>query len=102
MSLVELFFIILFILLVVYIALGNYLYWVKILPVLNEHGGNEHPIALPGQFKQIDTYISILNKNKSKPWFYFYLKHIRMISFVLFVLVISLILSVFFLLLFNF
>ena len=61
---------------VVYIVLGNYLYFAKVLPVLNEP-----PKMLPsGQIDDVDRYLELLDERRERQWFVPILQNIRIIS----------------------
>lgn len=63
---------------VVYVILGNYLYFAKILPVLNEP-----PKFLPsGQLHDVDRYIELLDKQGERPWFGPVLRNVRAITII--------------------
>jgi hypothetical protein len=73
--------------LAVYIILGNYLYFAKILPALDEA-----PKFLPSaQFDDADRFLLILDERGEYPWFTPILRHQRkivtayVIAFVVFV-----------------
>jgi hypothetical protein len=78
----EAYFIFVFILLAVYVILGNYLYLFKIVPALDvDHSG------LPStQLKHAQMYIDMLQEKGEHPWFLLYLKHIKIISILLAIL----------------
>ena len=58
----EIAFSIMFGALVVYIVLGNYLYFAKVLPVLNEP-----PKMLPsGQIDDVDRYLELLDERRER------------------------------------
>lgn len=60
----------------VYIVLGNYLYFSKILPVLEEA-----PKFLPSaQFDDADRFLLIMDERGERPWFAPFLRHQRMIA----------------------
>ena len=61
---------------VVYVVLGNYLYWAKILPTLDK------PMELmpSGQLRDVDRYLEILDEQERRPWFVPLLRNIRVIS----------------------
>ena len=72
----EIVFGVLFLAVVVYIILGNYLYFAKILPALDEA-----PKFLPSaQFNVVDRFLLILDENDEQPWFAPILRHQRMIA----------------------
>jgi len=78
------------IILLIYVAIGNYLYFKKILPVIGKS-----PSVLPsGQFKDIRKYIDILSKKEEYPWFYSALKNIRIITLIVLLLWLPVILTV--------
>ena len=58
---------------VVYIVLGNYLYFAKVLPVLNEP-----PKMLPsGQINDVDRYLELLDERRERQWFVPILQNVR-------------------------
>ena len=69
-------FFVLFIAVVIYIVLGNYLYFAKILPTLDES-----PKLMPsGQFDDADRYLQILDERGERPWYVPLLRHQRKIA----------------------
>ncbi len=70
----------------VYVVIENYLYFAKVLPGL---GGASPKLPLFGQFSQIEDYLNGLDQKGERPWFYAFLRHTRMITLVLAVLIIS-------------
>ena len=65
-----------------YIVLGNYIYLSKVLPRLNESAS-----GMPSrQLKHIEKYVSVLDENNEKPWFYYLLKHSKTIIAAIFFL----------------
>lgn len=63
---------------VIYVVLGNYLYFSKILPALDES-----PKLLPsGQLRDVDRYLKWLEKTGECPWFAVLLRNIRLITIV--------------------
>lgn len=83
---IEIYFIIISILNIVYIILMNYIA-LKLM-----HALDVQPALLPsGQFKQFREYKALLDKKGQKPWFMFYLKNAKWILCFYSVLWISLI-----------
>jgi len=63
---------------VVYVVLGNYLYFAKVLPVLEEP-----PKLLPsGQVKDIERYLESLDERLKRQWFVPILQNIRTITII--------------------
>ena len=72
----EIAFLILFGVTVVYIVVGNYLYFAKVLPILNEP-----PKMLPsGQIDDIDRYLELLDERLAHQWFVPILQNARKIT----------------------
>ena len=89
----DLHFGIVFVLFAVYIVLGNYLYFWKILPAIERAGGDSVPAFLPsGQFRQTRRYVDMLDQRNDRPWYYFFLRFDRHIALVLVLLWLSLLL----------
>ncbi|MEM1080197.1 MAG: hypothetical protein AAGH65_01315, partial [Pseudomonadota bacterium] len=64
-----------------YALLGNYLYFSKILPAFNNDTGDAAPRFLPsGQLSQIKGYLSLLEKEQKRPWYYYFLKNLAGIN----------------------
>jgi hypothetical protein len=62
--------------LAVYIVLGNYLYFAKVLPAIGEN-----PSGLPSrQLVQVRCYLSLVDRSGERPWFLPYLRNIGKIS----------------------
>lgn len=75
---VEMAFFIMFGAAVVYVVLGNYLYFAKVLPALDEP-----PKLLPsGQVRDIDRYLESLDERVERPWFVPILQNIRTITII--------------------
>ncbi len=93
---IELHFFIFFTLVVIYVIIGNLVYFRNVIPALEENNmgnkmGNVIPSGMPfRQRKHVKQYLRILNENNLKPWFYYYLKFIDAIFIVIFILFISL------------
>jgi hypothetical protein len=50
---------------VIYVVLGNYLYFAKVLPALDES-----PKLFPsGQLKDVKRYLELLDEQGERPWF---------------------------------
>lgn len=82
-------------LVMVYVLLGNYLYFAKILPALGKNGQRAAPVLLPSaQLKQVDQYVSLLSQTSEKPWFFWYLRHIRLVTLILLTLMLPLFIGV--------
>ena len=63
----EAYFNFVFILVVIYVIFGNYLYFKKIIPALNTAPG-----LLPStQFKHMQLYLDMLQERGERPWFLF-------------------------------
>ena len=63
---------------IVYVVLGNYLYFTKVLPALDEP-----PKLLPGgQVRDIDRYLESLDERVERPWFVPVLQNIRTITII--------------------
>jgi hypothetical protein len=63
----------------VYVLLGNYLYFCKILPAIRKAPG-----ILPWtQVQHLEEYLDLVEGNKDRPWFYYYLQNIKTISIIL-------------------
>ena len=61
---------------VVYVVLGNYLYFAKILPTLNEP-----PKFRPsGQLNDVERYLELIDEQRKRPWFEPILRNARRIS----------------------
>ena len=77
----ESYFFVVWFLVALYVLLGNYLYFSKILPALGDDTGHASPKFLPsGQFGQVKAYVRMLEQKQDKPWFYYFLKNIAAIS----------------------
>jgi len=69
---------IMFVAVVVYVVLGNYLYFLKVLPALGEP-----PRLLPsGQVRQVERYLESLDERLNRQWFVPILRNIRTITIV--------------------
>ena len=80
----EIYFNFIFFLVMIYVIFGNYLYFKKIIPALNTAPG-----LLPStQLKHIRLYLDRLRENGERPWFLFYLKHLKTISLVIVLLMV--------------
>ena len=74
----EIVFFIIFGAVVVYVVLGNYLYFVKVLPALDES-----PKFLPsGQVRDIERYLESLDERVKRQWFVPILQNIRTITII--------------------
>lgn len=74
----EIVFFIMFGAVVVYVVLGNYLYFVKVLPALGEP-----PKFLPsGQVRDIERYLESLDERVEPHWFVPILQNIRTITII--------------------
>ena len=74
----------------VYLLLGNYIYFAKVLPTLGEHGRPAAPRFTPtAQLKQVEEYLSLLSRTADRPWFLGYLRHIRLVTLLLLGLMLS-------------
>ena len=78
-------------LIVVYVLLGNYVYFCYVLPALRERDPTAGPSLTPiGQFKQIDAYVSLLDESSTKPWAFHFLRHFKTITIVILCLMVPL------------
>lgn len=74
----EIVFFIMFGAVTVYVVLGNYLYFAKVLPVLKES-----PKLLPsGQLNDVDRYLELLDERFAHQWFVPILQNARIIAIV--------------------
>jgi hypothetical protein len=74
-----------------YIVIGSYVYFSKTLPCLNES-----PCFTPsGQAGQSEKYLSILEKNNERPWFYCFLKYNKEIAITILILMLFVMSSLF-------
>ncbi len=90
---VDLILLLAWLLVVVYVILGNYLYWLKILPTLTRNGLDGSPKFSPsGQLKQVDLFIAQLIPDVSRPWFYGLLAHVRAITAVVLAMLVAIVL----------
>jgi len=72
----EIAFFIMFVAVVIYIVLGNYLYFAKVVPALNES-----PKLLPwSQWKDVERYLAVVDERRERPWFATILRHTLTIS----------------------
>jgi len=77
----EIYFLIVWLVVALYVLLGNYVYYSKILPALRNDTANAAPSFMPsGQFRQVKEYIRVLEKEQKKPWFYYLLKNLAAIT----------------------
>ena len=89
---IELNFFLVFVLVVIYVAIGNLVYFRHIIPTLEKEKlgnkmGNVIPSGMPSrQKKHMEQYLRILDENNLKPWFYYYLKFNNAILIIIFVL----------------
>ena len=87
----EIYFNFVFIIVMIHVIFGNYLYFRKIIPAINTAPG-----FLPStQFKHIQLYMDMLQKRGQSPWFIFYLKNLKIITFVIVLLMVPIFLNVF-------
>jgi len=71
-------------LIVVYVLLGNYVYFFHVLPALRECDPKAAPLLTPlGQFKQIDAYVTLLAESPTKPWTFHFLRYFKIITIVM-------------------
>lgn len=78
-------FVFVFLVVAIYIIVGNYLHFAKVLKALDEP-----PSMTPsGQLAQIDRYLQTLDETQKQAWSARVLGHIRAISVVVAVLVLS-------------
>ena len=74
----EIAFFIMFGAVVVYVVLGNYLYFAKVLPVLDEP-----PKLFPsGQLRDIERYLELQDERVERQWFVPILQNIRNITII--------------------
>jgi hypothetical protein len=67
-----------------YCIVGLYVHSTKILPKLRESQEKVHFPLMPSEFlRQVDEYLIILDATGERPWFYLYLRYIRVIILVL-------------------
>jgi hypothetical protein len=87
----EYYFIFVFIILTVYIVIGNYIYFSKVLPSLGKS-----PSFMPsGQFKDVQKHVSQLKERKEYPWYFQILNNIQVITIVIFLLILPIFLKIF-------
>jgi len=83
-------------LIVLYVVLGNYLYFAKVLPALKSDTGDAAPRFLPsGQFRQVKEYLRLLEREPTRPWFYHFLKNLAAITALLVLAMVPLFLKTF-------
>ncbi len=71
----------------VYVVVGNYLYWTKVLPALSRDGLDGSVKFMPSkQFGQVDLFLTRFPPTAPRPWFYGVLSHVRAICAALIVL----------------
>lgn len=70
-------------LVIVYVVLGNIVYFRHVLPALGES-----PSWGSAQFKQFDRYVALLSPRRDRPWFFLFLKHIRAVTGILLALMV--------------
>ena len=74
----EIAFLIMFGAVVVYVVLGNYLYFAKVLPALNEP-----PKLLPSsQVRDVERYLESLDERLQRQWFVPIVQNIRTITII--------------------
>ena len=79
------FFLFVFLVIVVYIIAGNYLYFAKVLRTLDES-----PRMMPfGQLDQVDRYLQTLDNEQKQAWSARVLGNVRAITAIVMVLVLS-------------
>jgi len=87
----EAYFNFIFILVALYVIVGNYLYFRKVVPALDTAPG-----LLPStQLKHMQIYVTMLQEQGERPWFFFYLKNIKAITLGIILLMIPAFLHVF-------
>jgi hypothetical protein len=69
---------IVWLLILLFVVVGNMLYFAKVLPALGES-----PTWGSAQLKQIDRFIASLGPEQARPWFYPFLKNVRLVGAVL-------------------
>ena len=96
---IELYFFLVFVIVVTYIVIGNLVYFRNVIPEFEKEGlgnkmGNVIPSGMPlHQRKHMKQYLRILDENNLKPWFYYYLKFNDAICIVIFVLFMSILIK---------
>ena len=76
----DIYFIFVWAIVMAYIAIGNYIYFFKILPMLGKG-----PSFMPfNQQKDIQEYLKILIERNEYPWFYHILNNIKLITLIIF------------------
>ena len=72
----EIAFYIMFVAVVIYVVLGNYLYFSKVVPALNEP-----PKLLPwSQWNDVERYLALIDERRERPWFAAILRNALKIS----------------------
>jgi hypothetical protein len=74
----EISFFIMFGAVVVYVGLGNYLYFAKVLPALDEPA----KLLPSSQWKDVERYLKLLDERRENPWFGAILRNALTISVV--------------------
>ena len=65
----------------VYVVVGNYLYFTKVLPALSRDGLDGWPKFMPSkQLGQVDLFLSRFPPTAPRPWYYGVLSRVRAIS----------------------
>ena len=86
----ETYFLVVWGLLIAFIAVYNYLYITVVVPALKGIRGNAQIELMPSkQIEDIDEYVRSLESKNSKPWQYYPARYIRAVAAVLALLVIS-------------
>ena len=74
----EIVFFIMFVAVVIYIVLGNYLYFAKVAPALDEP-----PKLLPwSQWNDVERYLALIDERGEQPWFAAILRNTQKISII--------------------
>jgi hypothetical protein len=64
-----------------YVTLGNHLYFPKVLPALSRHGLDGSLKFTPSkQFGQVELFLTRFPPTAPRPWFYGVLLHVRAIT----------------------
>jgi len=74
----EMAFFIMFVAVVIYIVVGNYLYFAKVCPALDEP-----PKLLPwSQWSDVERYLALIDERRERPWFASILRNTLAISII--------------------
>lgn len=87
----EQYYIALFLIMAAYVGIGNYIYFKKVLPSIQNEDKNAVGSFSPSvQQVHMQQYVEILEGNNERPWFYYFLKYNNLIVSIIFALVILL------------